>query len=443
MKEYLIYLAQSHTNFRKAELESLAELHNIKVDLSTHDESSPFMIVKLENDQDAYNLISRSILSKGIYEVWGTGNNLEELHESIQKESKQYWDTYMNTSFKFDNISYQGGKKSRNEQLSLFESFSYLAFQGLIKMKKPDQVFVILENYDIIDKKPSPKPNKMYFGRQINLSARSNGILDEYEISKRPYYGTTTFDAELALLTCNISQIKKGQITYDPFVGTGSFLVSAGYFGSLTFGSDIDFRSLKGKKLKNGRLIDNFKKYNTLNMFGDVLCMDFTNNSFRSNFKFDNIICDPPYGIREGLKVCGTNNEIRMKGKENVIIDGELAYLRRDYVQPKKTYSLDLLLDDLLKFSGERLNIGGRLSFWMPVANDEDIPTLIPHHENLELTFNLVQDFNKWSRRLLVYVKRDDSYRGRTVTIDDRLVSNNFRDRYFTGFSPNKRDQGR
>lgn len=438
MKEYLIFLAQSYPNFRKAELESLANLHDIQADFSSHTEEHPFLTVTLKNDDEAFKLIDRAILAKGIYELWGHGSNIEELYSDVKSKMDLFREPFMNSTFKFENLTFQGGKKSREEQIKLFEGFAYLEFKGKIRMKNPDNVFTILEQYSLGENLfPLDKPDHLWFGRQINLSARSRGVVEKYDIKKRPYFGTTSFDAELSLFTCNIGQVKKNELIYDPFVGTGSFLVTAAEFGGITIGSDIDFLTLKGKG-PSRRLKNNFDYYQKPLQFTDVLCMDFTNNAFRDNLKFGSIICDPPYGVREGVKVCGSVNS--KEGREKIIIDGQLAYLRKDYIQPKKTYSLDLLLDDLLEFSSDRLALGSRLCFWMPVANDENIPTLIPQHESLELIYELVQDFHKWSRRLLVYVKRGNNYKGLTVKSADREGTNNFRERYFTKFSKASKD---
>ncbi|KAG0678586.1 hypothetical protein C6P42_000402 [Pichia californica] len=436
MKDYLIFLAQSHPQFRKAELESLADLNGIQVDFSNHNIEHPFLLVKLNNDEEAFKLIDRAILAKGIYELWGVGSSFDELHYNIKNNNNlnNLKEPFINSTFKFENLTFQGGKKSRDEQIKIFDNFSYLSFNGKIKMRNPDQIFTILEKYSLgNDLFPLDKPDKLYFGRQINLSARSKGIVEKYDIKKRPYFGTTSFDAELSLFTSNIAQVKKGDLIYDPFVGTGSFLVSSAEFGGITIGSDIEFLTLKGKG-PNKRIKDNFDYYKDPLNYIDTLCMDFTNNAFRKNLIFGAIICDPPYGVREGVKVCGSNDENKI-GRENILIDGKLAYLRRDYIQPKKMYSLDLLLDDLLQFSSERLEIGSRLCFWMPVANDEDIPTMIPQHKELELIYELVQDFYKWSRRLLVYVKRDKNYNGTTIKSENREGVNNFRERYFHKFS--------
>ena len=142
----------------------------------------------------------------------------------------------------------------------------------------------------------------------------------------------------------------------------------------------------------------------------DTFVMDFTNNAFRSDLVVDSIVCDPPYGVREGLKVCGAKNPEKAAGRENHIVDGELGHFRRDFIAPKKPYELANLLEDLLNFAAERLPIGGRLAFWMPTANDEFVEHHIPQHARLEHLYALEQEFNKWSRRLVVYVKRDENY---------------------------------
>ena len=39
--------------------------------------------------------------------------------------------------------------------------------------------------------------------------------------------------------------MKKGDLVYDPFVGTGSILVAAAHFGAHTLGADIDIRIVR------------------------------------------------------------------------------------------------------------------------------------------------------------------------------------------------------
>lgn len=437
MKDYLIYFAQAYPNFRIAELQSIASLYNFTVDFSNHDESSPFFIVKLENDTQARNLITRSVLARGIYELWGQGPDYESLHKNVKEVSSELFAVYKHPSFKFDFISYMGSKSS-DEKYEIINTFKYLDFEGKIRMKNPDEVFTVLEEYHLNGVDSSTVPDFLWFGRQIQLSARVLGVLDKYDLKRRKYIGTTSFEAELSLVTCNIGQVSAGKIVYDPFAGTGSFLVAAANFGGIPIGSDIDPRILRGK----GKQCDiklNFKQYNTSLQFLDVLTMDFTNNAMRQDFPIDTIICDPPYGVREGLKVLGAKNPEKAEGREHNMIEGEVAHLRRDFIHPKKNYELLNMLHDLLGFAAERLPIGGRLSFWMPTANDDFEEHQIPQHEKLELLYNLEQSFNKWLRRLVVYVKREESYKGETTNGLQSQNIRNFRERYFDGFTESSR----
>jgi tRNA (guanine10-N2)-methyltransferase len=92
-------------------------------------------------------------------------------------------------------------------------------------------------------------------------------------------------------------------------------------------GSDIDPRSFRGKdeERKNGEiaLLRNYKQYGTMSKFVDAFTSDLTNTPLRNSPMLDGIICDPPYGVREGLRVLGTRN-----GKliEPVVIDGVPAH---------------------------------------------------------------------------------------------------------------------
>lgn len=91
------------------------------------------------------------------------------------------------------------------------------------------------------------------------------------------------------------------------------------------------------------------------------------------------------------------------------------VHRRPGFIAPKKAYSFDLMLDDILSFAVTTLIDGGRLSMWMPTANDEDIEHAIPQHQALKLVACCIQNFNKWSRRLLTYVRLSDEEAGELV----------------------------
>lgn len=66
-----------------------------------------------------------------------------------------------------------------------------------------------------------------------------------------------------------------------------------------------------------------------------------------------------------------------------------------DYVPPKKPYSFLAMLDDILTFASETVVDDGRLSFWMPTANDEEQEIPVPTHPCMEIVNVCVQVFNK------------------------------------------------
>jgi hypothetical protein len=106
---------------------------------------------------------------------------------------------------------------------------------------------------------------------------------------------------------------------------------------------------------------------------------------------------------------------------------------RKGYVAPKRPYSFDALLQDILHFAAEILVDGGRLALWMPTANDADVELLIPQSTYLKLLSVCVQRFNKWSRRLLVYARLPEVVTGPVVqrngnTVDYRGTADSLND---------------
>ncbi|PSN72913.1 tRNA guanosine-2'-O-methyltransferase [Corynespora cassiicola Philippines] len=445
MPEYLVRLVQMHESFRKAELQALADLNGIPIEFVKYDENSPFCIVRLPSNSAARRVISRSILSQGIAEIWGEGPDYPSLHASVKATSSEEWHKYKDTSFRFTVDSFQGSRTS-TEQRNIVESFSYLDFQGPIRMRDPEASFRVFEEYE--DKAPEPK--YLYLGRYIADSGRT--AKTTYDLKKRHYISTTSMDAELALLTANIALAAPGKIYYDPFMGTGGFPLACAHFGALVCGSDIDGRSIRGtggsaRKGQTGKydVRGNFKQYGLDSKYLGAFISDLTNTPLRilpneaKGGYLDGIVCDPPYGIREGLKVLGAREEL----KEEERATHRDRYKEETYIPPKKPYSFTAMLDDILAFAVATLVEDGRLSMWMPTANDEDIELMIPTHPCLELHSVCVQPFNKWSRRLLTYRKKKESeipegalemakkeYE-KGVSADDL---NNFRKKYFEGF---------
>lgn len=410
--KFLILLAQAHENFRKHELQALAEIEGLDICFDNYSDDSPYLELDLPSEADAKKLVSRSILTRSVFRVFAQGTSYDEVHAEAKKVDFSFLGE---SSFRFDFMCFQGSR-TKQEQVDVINSFGYLDLPGPVRMKNPDIAFTLVEHFDQL----SSQPKYIWFTSFVAESDRHQ--IDVYNLKKRPFIGTTSFDAEMAFVTCSIAKIKKNDFVYDPFSGTGSFPVAAAYLGAIVFGSDIDIRPLRGYD-------KNFKFYKREKNLLGVASMDFTHNALRQDIIFDAIICDPPYGVREHIKVCGSKRPEKFIGKEEILIDNVPAHLRPDYIQPKKPYSLDLLINDLLEFAAKRLRVGGRLSFWMPLANED--PLSAPEHAGLKHISSIPQAFNKWQRWLITYEKRPDGEVGETRAMSSVQT---FRSQYFSGF---------
>ncbi|KAF2668033.1 RNA methylase [Microthyrium microscopicum] len=430
MPDYLIRLAQAHETFRKPELESLAELLDIRLEFLEYSPDSPHCLVRLESLKDAEKLITRSILTDSICELWGQGSDYASLHADVKERTTHRWPDFLHASFRFSVFGYQG-KRDTKSHSSIIDSFSYMGFLGPIRMKNADHEFIVFEEYGIRE----PEPKRIFLGRLVARGSRP--VVSKYDLKKRSYISTTSMDAELALITANIAKASAGKLFYDPFMGTGGFPIACAHFGAMCIGSDIDGRTVRATPDRNP--LTNFKQYGLMSYCLDNFVSDLTNSPLKCERWLDGIVCDPPYGVREGLKVLGSRTGLH---KLVIFEDGTPAHLAPGFIAPKRPYSFDAMLDDILHFAACMLVDNGRLSMWMPTATDEDIALSIPQNEHLELLSSCIQTFNKWSRRLLTYRRLPGSVTGPVMPRPDKEYVNgstaddlnNFRKMYFEGF---------
>ncbi|KAJ6171063.1 S-adenosyl-L-methionine-dependent methyltransferase [Penicillium chermesinum] len=386
--DFLIRLAHCHFSFRQPELESLATLLEVDLEWVYYSDKSPYCIVKLPDEATARALVARSILAKDVYELWGQGSVYEELHADVRKRTASRWPDYEHRTFSFVVDSFLG-KRSSGKKIEIIQSFAYTGFKGPIRMKDPQEKFWVMEEYEedlshrTVNLDQPHEPRMIFMGRYLGKSTR-DAIL-KYDLKKRKYISTTSMEAELSLVTANMALAAPGKLFYDPFVGTGSFMVTAAHFGALSMGSDIDPGAFVARKRRTG--------------FVEAFTSDLTNTPLRNVQFLDGIVCDPPYGVREGLRVLGTRSG---KAIEPVIIDGVPAHYRPGYIPPKKPYGFEAMQRDVLGFAARSLVTNGRLAMWMPTAMDEmDLP--LPVHPNLELISVSTQSFHNWARMLLTY----------------------------------------
>lgn len=323
----------------------------------------PFIILESTSVDDVRKLTSRSVLIKGCYELWCQADNRHDFHQRMRQLDPPIPERFRTESFRIDVESYNH-RISLKEKIEKIEELNYLPFAGDIKMTSPDHKFVLFEWYQLTNGHPDVEPMRLFFGEWISDGNRR--MIHSLSLKKRKFISNTSMDPVLSLIMANIAKCNPNHVTLDPFVGSGSLLVAAASFGSYVMGVDIDYKLLHGlsrptragdtKRSDDETIYHNLQQYHLEHRYLDTICGDSSKKLF-GEMKFDQIICDPPYGIREASQRVGTKK-----------LDPSIPnHLVDQHFPAKVHYFLEDIVNDLLDFSSDHLNVGGRVVFWMPL----------------------------------------------------------------------------
>jgi tRNA (guanine10-N2)-methyltransferase len=256
---------------------------------------------------------------------------------------------------------------------------------------------------ELIPENDARPPLAVYFGRVLGQgrSTKGRGGIEEYSLSKRSYLGPTSMDTELSFIMTNLGQVQKSSFVMDPFVGTGSILLSCALRGAYCMGTDIDLRVLKGKS-KEENVKSNFRQYGLPPP--ELIRSDnaIYHRHYRSHEPlYDSIICDPPYGIRAGARKTGSRRE-----ETRPVLDEH----RHDHIAQTKPYAVSDVMADLLDMSARTLVMNGRLVYIIPSFKEFNVTTDLPIHDCLELVHVCYQPLSAELGRRMVTMKKIREY---------------------------------
>ncbi|GIL78953.1 hypothetical protein Vretimale_203 [Volvox reticuliferus] len=409
-KEYLTYFVHRLLEFRRPELESIAQTAGCKDEQlqwrapAGDVDHSPFWYLTLPSEDAAVQISKRMILTKMLVEVWAEGENWDELRaafEAFPGDRKSAW-LRPDLTFRVVVESF-GSSLPMDEQLELIERLEFIPFKGTVRLRDPQVRFVLLrcdcgDHGSLID---ATVPPRLYFGRLVGSSDR--GVIDAYSLQRRRYLGPTSMDTEMAFVMCNHAGVRRGSLVLDPYAGTGSILVAAAHYGAKVMGADIDIKVIReGKVGKGGERLtvySNFEQYG-LPAPVDLIRMDAHRHPIRPDLTeiLHAVIGDPPYGVRAG-------------GRKSGLPPAELALRlpireRNTYNPPTQPYTLGECLRDLLDLSARLLVVGGRLVYFLPATPETYDEAEIPQHPALKLVANSEQILtSRYSRRLITMEK--------------------------------------
>ncbi|KAG1697688.1 tRNA (guanine(10)-N2)-methyltransferase [Nymphon striatum] len=427
LKKYILRFANEHIDFRLPELQSLLSFFNIPVKYDKNFGEEPYVFVETDNEEDIHKLMSRTFLIRSAVEYWASGTSYQQLHENLKKLSPSFVKPFqsIDQSFKVCVEAY-GKKLTLKYKVQRIDKLEFMAFDGPIDLNNPDNTFYLLEFYGMNPNEASEQPVMTYFGRLIRHGQRRKII--DFSLKKRKFIGNTSMDAGLSLIMANQAHVKEGSIIIDPFVGTGSLLVAAAEYGAYVMGTDIDYKTLHGlgkptRSKQKQREIDeniknNLRQYNLESQYLDVIVADASLPLWKEDFKFDAVITDPPYGIREATERIGTSKNYRLNDEHS-----------KNHIPSKIDYSLGTLVGDLLNFAAKYLHMNGCLVYWLPVYKEDYNEECIPTHPCLKLVANSEQELTEHTSRRLITMEKIKEFSSDKAEVHE--MTDSFRKKYF------------
>ncbi|MCS3900877.1 THUMP domain-containing protein [Methanococcus voltae] len=167
---------------------------------------------------------------------------------------------------------------------------------SIITQKMNGNLKVDLKNPDWIIKVIVLK-NKIYLS--LVVSKRDVEYFEHNRPHMRAYFHPGCILPKLARCIVNLSRVNENDVLYDPFCGTGGFLIEAGLIGCKLIGSDIDYNMVNGTKLN----------LETYELNDKVICIKQLDANEAESYinslgltEVDAMITDPPYGISTSKK---------------------------------------------------------------------------------------------------------------------------------------------
>ncbi|KAM6460389.1 tRNA (guanine(10)-N(2))-methyltransferase TRMT11 isoform 1-T1 [Liasis olivaceus] len=438
--QYLLLLAQQNVEFRLPEIKSLLSLCDGRFSSSQELRlKSPFWILDLPSEEIARGLMKRTVCAKSIFELWGHGKSVEELHSSLKSYPIEKMVPYLQSNFTYKIIVYAFNKTlTQTEKIQRMDSLQFLPFKGRVDLKNPDHIFWFLEDHGINLGNSTEQPIGLYFGRWIANGQRD--LIESYSVKKRHFIGNTSMHSCLAFIMANHGKVKPNDTVFDPFVGTGGLLIASAHFGAYVCGTDIDYNIVHGlgkasRKNQKWRGPDeniraNLRQYGLEKYYLDIFVSDASKPIWRKGVQFDAIITDPPYGIREATRKIGSQREtakMTEKSSEN-------------HNLVSSNYQLSDIIFDLLKFAAEYLVFRGRLVYWLPVYKPEYTEEIIPQHPCLKLVSNCEQTLSNHTSRYLITMEKVKEFEEEdhdSHILDSQYLlykcHDSFREKYFSG----------
>ena len=232
-------------------------------------------VFRLETDKNAIKpIIARTAMTRVCcQELFNCTAKFTEINETLRRipldSVIQKDDSFVVRVRRIGGVATEGTSMDLERRLG--KTILEKVASAKVKLKTPKYVFfgVLTEN-------------RFVFG--LKLGEVFTKPFSERRPRKRPFFQPSAVTAKLARCMVNLTKAKAGDLVFDPFCGTASFLIEAGLIGCRVIGSDAQRHMVKGG-VSNLR---HFEVTPEVMIVADAEHLPIT--------KTDCIVTDPPYG---------------------------------------------------------------------------------------------------------------------------------------------------
>ena len=298
---------------------------------------------------------------KAIFEVIGEGKTLRDCVEHVGRLRDEHileliphtWSMQIKHLGKIRRLH----PKERREHIETFRDVLGALTKRRVDLENPDSELWLLKDCRSVEDNDSSIERRLALHHWLlkcvkpTTQITATELAIRSDVKKRAFISTTTMPSDRAILMSNLGRVGIGATVLDPFCGSGGLLISSSLLGAKGVGADVDADLLSftdkplpfpnsphrpNRGVESVSYVDSFTELGldkpTLLPGLDIQSEDFVARVMAANngHKYDAIVTDPPYGIRESQSQMTELNIVErlcMVGKEILRTTARMVFL--------------------------------------------------------------------------------------------------------------------
>ncbi len=272
--QYYFELSKEHKNLPRYEILTTLDSYNYSYEIIL--QTADILIIDIDlDDTQLKKITDRIALSHSVGQyIFSSVPRIDEIRDKLKKHPIKIQGSLA--------VRYKNRSKNIISKPIMKAIASFYSKNIKVDLERPDnEIFTLIGD------------NFIHVGLIIKKIDRKQ--YNDRKAQHRPFFSPISLHPKIARSLVNLSKINVDKILFDPFCGTGGFLIEAGLIGCKVIGSDIEQKMVQGT-------LENLEFYNIRKKI--VFQSDIGNIENKLNSYVDAIVTDFPYG-----KATTTNKE--------------------------------------------------------------------------------------------------------------------------------------